>query len=165
MVSIRTTIPKSMIRTEKPQSRMREQLLWVNVLVTMSLMFGCGYPDKEPSHFQKIDGRANAFRMWVLDPWPLFMSRERVKAIRVFEHAKDASDHELGQLRWEVVADSPVLAEGFEVVAGQVPEGFRQVFPPPSETFKPVPGRWYVIKATLAHPLAMPGVSTLWKAE
>lgn len=165
MVSIGTTSRESAIRTEKPRSHVRGVLLWVNSLVAMAFMFGCvGYPEKPPSHFEKIDGRANAFRMKVIEPFGLFQPKERVKRIRVFEHEK-AYNREPGQLCWEVLADPPVLAEGFEVVTGQVPEGFRQIFPAPSETFKPVPGRWHVIAVAMAHPLAWPWETTWWKAE
>jgi len=157
--TILPSIPKSTIRTEKLKSRVRGALLWLNVLAAMPFMFGCGYSDKRPSHFQKISDRANAFRLKVIEPPGLLYPREHVKKIQVFERPH-------GQLCWEVVAAPPVRAKGFEdVVAGQVPEGFRQVVPPPSETFKPVPGKWYTISVTIAYHQAWPYVPTPWKAE
>jgi len=164
-VSIGTTIPESTIRTEKPQSHVRGPLIWVNVLVAMSFIFGCGYYHKAPSRFQKIGDRANAFRMEVIDPFGLY--REHVTEICVFELGEHALDQEPGQLFWEVVAVPPVRAKGFEVVVGQVPEGFRQVSPPPSETFNLVPGRWYTIAVTLTRPKARSWTPTptSWKAE
>jgi hypothetical protein len=167
MVSTGTTIPKSTIRTEKPQSRVRGPLLWLYVLAAMPFMFGCRYYDKSPSHFQKISGRANAFRLIVIEPGPLLYPREHVKKIHVFEGMYGGyTGRPNGQLCWEVVADPSVRAKGIEdVVAGQVPERFRQVVPPPSETFKPVPGKWYSISVTIAHPQAWPYILTQWKAE
>lgn len=168
MESTGTTMnPKSTIRTEKLQSRMRGPFfLWINVLAAMPFMFGCGYSDKVPSHFQKISGRANAFRLLVLEPGPLD-PREHVKKIQVFEgHYGGFRRRPPGQICWEVVAAPPVRAKGIEdVVAGQIPERFRQVVPPPPETFKPVPGKRYSISVTIAHPQAWPYVLTPWKAE
>ena len=167
MESTGTTIPKSTIRTEKPQSQMRGPLLWLYVLAAMPFMFGCGYSDKLPSHFQKISGRTNAFRLKVIEPPGLLYPREHVKKIQVFEGYNSGGRRRPdGQLCWEVVADSPVRAKGIEdVVAGQVPERFRLVVPPPPETFKPVPGKWYSISVTIAHPQAWPYALTPWKAE
>ncbi len=167
MESTGSTIPKSTIRTQKPQSRVRGPLLWLNVLAAMPFMFGCGYSDKLPSNFQKISGRANTFRLQVIEPGPLLYPREHVKRIQVFEgHYSGFADRPHGQLCWEVVAAPPVRAKGIEdVVAGRVPERFRQVVPPPSETFKPVPGKWYSISVTIAHNQAWPYILTPWKAE
>jgi len=166
MESTGTITPKSTIRTEKPRSGVRGRLLWLNVLATIAFMFGCGYHHKYPSHFQKIPGRRNAFRLIVIEPGPLD-PREHVKKIQVFEGADSSFFHgPRGQLCWEVVAAPPVRAKRLEdVVAGQIPERFRQVVPPPSETFKPAPGKWYSISVTMAHPQAWPYVPTSWKAE
>jgi len=165
MVSTGTTIPKSTIRTEKLQSGVRGLLLWLFVLAAMPFMFGCGYHDKLPSHFQKISGRANAFCLQVIEPG-LFDPREHVKKIQVFEFPDGGHGPKPERPCWEVVADPPVRAKGIEdVVAGQVPKGFRQVVPPPSEIFKPIPGKWYNISVTIAHPQARPYEPTSWKAE
>ncbi len=169
MVSTGTTVPKSTIRKEKFQSSVRGFLLGLYVMAAMPFMFGCGYHDKGPSYFQKIPGRANTFRLQVIEPPPLLYPREHVKKIQVFESESGSGSiftRPNGQLCWEVVADPPVRAKGIEdVVVGQVPERFRQVVPPPSETFKPVPGKWYAISVTIAHPQAWPYVLTPWKAE
>ena len=157
---------KCAIRTEKSQSRVRGLLLCFNVLVAMNFMFGCGYQDKWPSHFQTIPGGANTFRLKVIEPGPLD-PREHVKKIQVFEgNYTQSFVRPDGQLCWEVIADPPVRAKRLgDVVVGQVPKGFRQVVPPASETFKPVPGRWYTISVGIAHRHAYPYVLTAWKAE
>jgi hypothetical protein len=59
MESTGTTIPKPTISKEKPKSRVRGLLLWLNVLAAMPFMFGCGYGDKTPSYFKKIRVCAN----------------------------------------------------------------------------------------------------------
>ena len=165
MVSTGSTIPNYTIRTKKPQSPVKESLLWLNVLVAMTFTFGCGYHHKLPTQFQTIPGRANGFRLEVIEPGPLD-PREHVKNIQVFEGNHQSFIRPDGQLCWEVIADPPVRAKRLgDVVAGQVPKGFRQIVPPPSETFKPVPGRWYSISVAIAHPYAYPYILTPWKAE
>jgi hypothetical protein len=77
------------IQMEKARQYRCGPPLWTCTLVAVSLLCGCGYPDKYPSHFEKIDGRANAFRMWVLEPFGLFQPREHVQRIRVFESAQN----------------------------------------------------------------------------
>jgi hypothetical protein len=155
----------AMHRTLQSHSHTRRLYLWINMLAAMTFMFGCGYRDKVPSHFIKIPGSANTFRLKVIEPgFP--MPNERVKTIQVFERGDHTYGLKPGQLCWEVIADPPVNAKGLdEVVTGQVPEGFRQVFPSLSETFEPIPDKWYIISVTIAHPGAMPYVPTPWKAE
>lgn len=165
MVSNGTTHLSSAIRTGRPQSHVRGLLLWLSVLAALPLTFGCGYHHKTPSHFQLISARANRFRLIVIEPGPLD-PREHVKNIQVFEGKHQSFIRPDGQLCWEVIADPPVRAKRLgDVVAGQVPKGFRQIVPPPSETFKPVPGRWYSISVAIAHPYAYPYVLTPWLAE
>ena len=167
MVSIGTTRhpSESAFRAEKSQLDVRGSLLWVNLFVAMSFMIGCGYHHKAPSRLQKLDERPNAFRMEVIDPFGLY--GERVKEIQASELVEDVPDQEAGQPLWQVVAVPPVRAKGLELLVGQVPEGFRQVSPRPSETFKPIPGRWYTITVTLTHPKAGSWTTkpVSWKAE
>ncbi|OGN89822.1 MAG: hypothetical protein A2158_07390 [Chloroflexi bacterium RBG_13_46_14] len=169
MESTGTAIPKYTIRTEKPQSQVREPLLWFSVLAAMTFMFGCGYGDKYPSNFQKISGYANTFRLKVIEPPSPFYPREHVEKIQVYEGDYDdygGIHRPDGQLCWEVVAAPPVRAKSIgDVVVGQVPERFRQVVPTPGEIFKPVPGNWYSISVTIVHNNAFPYVLTSWKAE
>jgi len=148
----------------------RQQSLWGPFLQTCLLpgilfVVGCGYPDKYPSHLEKIEGRTNAFRMLV-GPHGLFEFKECVTVVRVFESDTDPDGTIIRRLRWEVVATIPPLAKGFEIVAKRVPPGFVQIFPTPNETFNPVPGRNYQITVTMNHPLAAPlGRATWWFAD
>ena len=69
MVSIGTTsYNESKIRADKFQSSVRELFLWTILLLAVPFVFGCGYGDKMPSRFLKIGGRANAFRLKVIEP-------------------------------------------------------------------------------------------------
>ncbi len=155
MVSIGIILPpnESAIYTEKAQPRLRGLLLRLSLLVAMAFTFGCGYHDRLPPILEAVDGRANAFRMErVIEPFGLY--KAYVKEIRVSECVKEPLRDTPGQLHWEVVAVSQVRAKGFELVVGQVPEHFSQVFPPAPETFKAVPGRWYIVAVTLTDPEA-----------
>ena len=153
------------IQATKTKEARHASPLWISVLVAMPFMFGCGYHHKCPSHFVIADGRVNSFRLIVIEPGPLD-PREHVKNIQVFEGNHQSFIRPDGQLCWEVIADPPVRAKRLgDVVAGQVPKGFKQIVPPPSETFKPVPGRWYSISVAIAHRYAYPYVITPWKAE
>ena len=136
-------------------------LLRLSSLVAMAFTFGCGPHDRVPAILEAVHGRTNAFQMSVVEPFGLY--KAYVKEIRVFECVKGPVRDTHGQLHWEVVAVSQVRAKGFELVVGQVPEDFRQVFPPPPETFKPVPGRWYIVAVTLIEPKA--GYSYSWVPE
>lgn len=121
-----------------------------------------------PPHFQVIDGRANTFRMFVIEPFGLFAEKERIKSIRVFGFETDPNGLKCQNrhLCWEVVATKTVRAAHFELVAGQVPPGFIQTFPPEGEAFEPIPGRVYEVRAIMAHPLALPeGAGAKWTAK
>ncbi|MGD2095523.1 MAG: hypothetical protein PVH77_11000 [Phycisphaerales bacterium] len=137
----------------------RNSLLLISLFLTLPIN-GCGYPDKYPSHFRKIQGSPNAFRMYVIQPFGLFQPRERVCGVRV-----TVRNSGIPEVYWEIKADEPIDAEGFEIVAGQVPEGFQQVKPNPEKRFDPIPGKRYFIEVDLEHPLAMPWVETLWVAD
>lgn len=144
-----------------------EWVLWIFMFGAIFLMLGCaGYQDKYPSLFQKVEGEPNTFRMSVVEFFGLFEPKERVREIRVFESKTDAGGVPVGQLCWEIVATPPVIAEGFQVVVGQTPQGFIQVFPPSGETFKPIPSKGYEITVTMNHPSAWPlGARTSWIGE
>jgi hypothetical protein len=141
----------------------RRLVLLIVALAGILITQGCGYADKLPSYFEQIKGKPNAFRMFVIEPFGLFQPRESIRAIRVLEcdgiYLRDC------EVRWEVIADRPVVAEGFEVIAGIVPTGFDQVIPRSGQVFTPIPGKNYMIAVSLAHPLAMPWVETRWVAE
>lgn len=167
MESIGITTPKFTVCKEKPKSRLRRLLQWFNVLAAMFFMFGCRLGTKYPTHFEKTSGKANTFRLFVVED---FLFREHVKKIQVFEGGEDFKDtffcKPLGQLCWEVVADPQVRAKRIgDVVAGQVPEGFIQKFPPLPEIFKPVPGKWYSISVSVTDYYAPEYLLTSWKAE
>jgi len=152
MVSAGATTPKCAIPAEQPQARVRGLLLLlrVSLLVAMAFTFGCG--DRVPPILEVVHGRTNSFQMSVVEPFGLY--KAYVKEIRVSECVKEPLRDTPGQLHWEVVAVSQVRAKGFELVVGQVPEHFSQVFPPAPETFKAVPGRWYIVAVTLTDPEA-----------
>ena len=133
------------------------------IFYLLFLIEGCGYPDKYPSHFVKISDRPNAFRMCVIQPVGLFQPRERICGVRVTERSGIHSD--ILEVCWEVRATEPVDAEGFEIVAGQIPKGFKQVIPSSGQRFNLVPKKQYHIEVDLEHPLAMPWVDTPWIAD
>lgn len=141
----------------------RKLVLLIVTLAGIIITQGCGYPDKMPSYLEQIKGKPNAFRMVAIEMFGLFQPRESIRAIRVREgHNIYSRDREV---QWEVIADRPVVAEGFELIAGIVPTGFDQVIPRSGQVFTPIPGKNYSIEVSLAHPLAMPWVNTEWTAE
>ncbi len=95
---------------------------------------------------------------------PVRGATEYVKEIRMFELQSDATGTSVRRLRWEVTGYA--VANGFEVVLGQVPDRFTQVYPPPDETFKPIPGTNYEIAVVTDVPSGEPlGMKTLWVAR
>lgn len=151
------------------QQRPRQPLVCLCILAAVFFAGGCiGASDKYPSlHFQRIDGQANAFRLFVTEPLGVFIPKKAVETnvVRVFEQEPGAGDMKTGRLCWEVLATTHVSAEGFKFVAGQVPRGFIQIYPPAGEIFEPVPGRTYEIAVTTSHQLAGPWAATSWVAE
>jgi hypothetical protein len=124
---------------------------------------GCGYLPEKASYLQEVEGHANAFRMHIVGP-PNRGVTEYVKEIRVFELQNDATGTNVQRLRWEMTG--LVVADGFEVVVGQVPNRFTQVYPAPSEVFKPISGNTYEISIVTDVPSGEPlGMKTLWVAK
>jgi len=153
------------VLAKKGQRPLLTVLLWVYLLGGTCLVLGCGYLPKKPSYLQQIDAQANAFRMSVVKPFGP-ATEESVKEIRVFESETDANDRAVGRLCWEIIATTDVLAAGFELVAGQVPKDFTQIFPQPGEMFQPLPGRTYEITVVTFYPSAGPlGTKTRWVAK
>ena len=136
--------------------------LMTSLLISVLVHQGCGYPDKVPSHFEKIAKQPNAFRMVVIQPNLLIHPREHIRAIKVYQRESYYSDNV--KECWKIIANKPIDAEGFEIIVGIVPEGFRQVTPSPDDVFTTVPGVRYEIAVSIDHPLAMPWASTHWWA-
>jgi hypothetical protein len=85
--------------------------------------------------------------------------RACIKEIRVFELQTGVKC-----LRWEVIGYA--IADSLEVVAGQAPEGFTQVYPRQGEIFTPVRGGTYEIAVvTDGVPEGPLGTKTAWVAE
>jgi len=86
---------------------------------------------------------------------------EYVKEIRVFQIQIGATGISVGSLCWEIIGYA--AADGLEVVAGRVPNGFTQVYPAPYEVFRPMPGKTYGISVVTDVPPAKAlGTETAW---
>ncbi len=126
-------------------------------------MLGCGHQSKRAAYLQVVEGRTNTFRMCVTSSLG-FGAREWVKEIRVFELQTDATGTNVGRLCWEIMGLA--VAEGFEIVPGQVPKRFAQIYPAEDGVFKPIPGRSYEIAVVTDVPSGEPlGMKARWVAR
>jgi hypothetical protein len=123
--------------------KIRFNYITISILLIWLLpLCGCvGYPDKEPSYLQQVDGKPNSFRMYVIQPFVLIHGRERIKAIQVYQPDESIHDWDEVKVYWRIIAEEPVKAEGFQITVGEVPDGFIQAIPSPENMFQPIPGK------------------------
>ena len=109
------------------------------------MLSGCGPCDKAPPMARRIEGQPPRYQIYFADG--CLSLRPRVLRIYAYGYIPDPHIpqyirvhqwHRLNSMvYWEIIARRPIRAEGFEVTIGEVPEGFEQVVPPPSQTFAP----------------------------
>ena len=114
-----------------------------NLFIIGIMLSGCGPCDKVPPLAKQIEGQPLRYQIYLADGCQSL--RPRVLRVYAYDYVPDPNIppyimvHQWNRLNikvyWEIIARRPIIAEGFEVTIGEVPEGFEQVVPPPNQTF------------------------------
>ena len=133
------------------------------MLAAVLLAQGCGMMEAKPLSLERVETRPNTFQTVVpgsLIPWG---EKDFMTGISVFQ--VDSAEPQGSKVYWRLLAPKPVKAKGFELVIGEVPDGFKQMIPPEGEVFVPAPGEEYYLGIALKKDSEAKWETIKWTAE
>jgi hypothetical protein len=113
------------------------------VFIIVAQVQGCGVFEKKPVQLEQKEDRPNTFRLVRPKSLIPFGEKDYIVGLSVFQIVP--AEPEGTKVYWRLNAPRPVRAQGFEVVIGEVPDGFEQLIPTQGKVFTPVPGLEYYL--------------------
>ena len=144
----------------KRLTRTLSALIVITVVVQLQ---GCGVFNKTPLHLEKKQDRPNTFRLVTPGSINPFGEKDYISGISVFQVV--TAEPEGSKVYWRLEAPKPVRAKGFELVIGQVPDGFDQLIPAAGEVFTPIPGQEYYVALAVKRGSETKWETMKWVAE
>ena len=133
------------------------------ILAAVVLVQGCGMMEAKPLSLEPVETRPNTFQTVVPGSLISWGEKHWITGISVFQ--VDPTQPEGSKVYWRLTTPKPVGAKGFELVIGQVPDGFEQMIPGVGEVFVPIPGQEYYLAVALKKDSETKWETIKWVAE